>query len=127
MATPTTIKQQSTKSGIKRNGGDGVGNGDGNSGGDIGRRRQHGNHGNGDSHGGDGCWFLGIANLIEVRKANRRIENVLCCICNGLDCILFRRIMDGGVSKFGPKKLNVAGLKFRQFFAVTYYRLIIQG
>ena len=81
MVTTTTIKQQSTKRGNKRNGGDGdgIGDGDGNSEGDSGRhrgrRRRHGNRGDGDGHGGDGCRFLGVANLIEVRKANCQINN----------------------------------------------------
>ena len=99
----TTIKQQSTKCGSERNGGGGDGNGDGdcdgNSEGNSGRRRRwrrHSNGGDSDGHGGDGCRFLGIANLIEVRKANCQIEEVFRFTYNGLDGILFRRIMDRG-------------------------------
>ena len=35
----------------------------------------------GDSHGGDGCRFLGVANLIEVRKADRPIKDIFRCTC----------------------------------------------
>jgi hypothetical protein len=82
MATATTIKQQSTKCGSKRNGGGGDdvndvnGHSEGDSGRRRGRRRRHGNRGDGDGHGGDGCRFLGVANLIEVRNANCQINNV---------------------------------------------------
>jgi hypothetical protein len=85
MATTTTIKQQSTKCGSKRNCNNGDGDGDGNSKNDSwgrwGRRRQHGNCGDGDGHGGDGCRFLGVANLIKVRKADRPIKDIFRCTC----------------------------------------------
>ena len=53
--------------------------------------------GNGDSHGGDGCSFLGVANLIEARKANHPNEDAFHCTCNHFDQAQFRRILDGGV------------------------------
>jgi hypothetical protein len=89
MATTKTIKQQTTKHGSRRNGGDGDCDGDGDGDRNIeghsgqcqGRQRQHVNRGNSDGHGGDGCRFLGAANLIEVRKANRQIKNVFHCTC----------------------------------------------
>jgi hypothetical protein len=102
--TTTTIKQQSTKRGSEKNGGggDGDGDSDNNSEGDSGLRQwwqQHGNggNGNGNGHGGDGCRFLGIANLVEirVRKVNHQIEKVFRCTYNSLDGIIFQRISDG--------------------------------
>jgi hypothetical protein len=72
MATRTTIKQQSTKRGSKRNGGDGDGD-------DIG--------------GGGGntaiavmatamaVMVAGSCRRFEVRKANRKIKNLFRCIC----------------------------------------------
>ena len=55
---------------INSNSGDGNGDGDGDGDGDSDGRM---------ANGGDGWRFLGIANLIEVRKANRQVENVLHC------------------------------------------------
>jgi hypothetical protein len=59
--------------------------------GNSGRRRRQGNRRDDDGHGGDGrCRFLGVANLIEVRK----LQGILYLDNNGL----------GGGSKFGIKK-----------------------
>ena len=114
IATKSSINQQSTKSGSKRNGGSSDGNSNGSAKVKTTAKVTAGGGGGGGGSGGSVhttkvakamamvvmvAGFLGIANLIEVREANHQIENRFHCMTNHFDQAQCRHFCRGGCPK----------------------------